>query len=56
MTTSKRLEKIQRKKSSLLSPNELAKTVFGRFSSDRDDLSINRKAILKKKLRAKLSH
>ena len=50
------LEKIEREKNTLPSPYELGKTLFGRYSSDRDDLSTNRKAILKEKLRAKHRH
>ena len=50
------LEKIEREKNNLPSPYELGKTLFGRYSSDRDDLSINRKAILREKLRAKQRH
>ena len=50
------LEKIEREKSTRPSPYELGKTLFGRYSSDRDDLSVNRKAILKEKLRAKHRH
>ena len=50
------IEKIEREKNALPSPYELGKTLFGRYSSDRDDLSVNRKAILKEKLRAKHRH
>ena len=49
------LEKIEREKNTLPSPYELGKTLFGRYSSDRD-LSTNRKAILKEKLSAKHRH
>lgn len=34
-------------------PYELGKDLFGRFGSDSTDLSLNRKRILKEKLRAK---
>lgn len=37
-------------------PYELGKHLFGRYGSGRDDLSSNRKAILKEKLRAKYRH
>lgn len=36
-----------------LTPYELGKDLFGRSSSGRDDLSSNRKAILREKLNAK---
>jgi len=38
------------------SPYELGKHLFGRYGSGRDDLSINRKAILREKLNAKHRH
>lgn len=47
------LEKIARDQQQRPNPYELGKHVFGRFSSDRTDRSINRKAILKEKLREK---
>ncbi|PWQ92440.1 DUF6290 family protein [Leucothrix pacifica] len=50
------LEKIEREKQLRPNPYELGKTLFGRYSSDRSDLSTNRKAILKEKLRAKHRH
>lgn len=50
------LEKIEREKNIRPNPYELGKTLFGRYASDRDDLSTNRKAILKEKLRAKHRH
>ena len=34
-------------------PYELGVNLFGRYSSGRDDLSINRKALLREKLNAK---
>ncbi|MEN9500809.1 MAG: hypothetical protein RI964_94 [Pseudomonadota bacterium] len=36
-----------------LSPYELGKNLFGCYSSGRDDLSINRKTLLREKLNAK---
>lgn len=36
-----------------LSPYELGKDLFGRYSSGRDDLSTNRKTLLREKLHAK---
>lgn len=50
------LEKIEREKIAKPNPYELGKMVFGRYSSDRNDLSTNRKATLKEKLRAKHRH
>lgn len=50
------LEKIEREKSDKPNPYKLGKMVFGLYSSDRNDLSTNRKAILKEKLRAKHRH
>lgn len=50
------LEKIEREKSAKPNPYALGKMVFGRYSSERDDLSTNRKATLKEKLRAKHRH
>lgn len=47
------LEKIEREKTARPDPYELGKALFGRYASDRNDLSTNRKAILKEKLRAK---
>ena len=56
MATSIKLEKpIEHEKS--LRPNayDLGHTLFGCFNNDRDDLSSNRKGILKNKLRTKHS-
>lgn len=50
------LEKIEREKSAKPSPYELGKALFGRYRSNRGDLSTNRKEILKEKLRAKHRH
>ena len=56
MTISNTLEKIEPQKKTSDSPYELGKTLFGHYSSDRNDLSTSRKAILKKKLRTKHRH
>ena len=50
------LEKIEREKNARPNPYELGKALFGRYKSGSDDLSTNRKAILKEKLRAKHRH
>ena len=47
------LEKIARDKACKPDAYQLGKQLFGRYSSSRDDLSCNRKSILKEKLRAK---
>lgn len=47
------IEKIEREKNARPNPYELGKKLFGRFSSNHDDLSTKRKTILKEKLRAK---
>jgi hypothetical protein len=50
------LEKIEREKNARPNPYELGKALFGRYKSGSDDLSTNRKAILKEKVRAKHRH
>jgi len=50
------LEKIEREENTRPNPYELGKALFGRYGSESDDLSTNRKAILKEKLRAKHRH
>ena len=46
-------EKLQQEKEMNRTPWELGKSVFGKEGSGRNDLSSNRKSILKEKLRAK---
>jgi RHH-type rel operon transcriptional repressor/antitoxin RelB len=46
-------EKLQQEREMNLTPWELGKSVFGKEGSGRNDLSSNRKTILKEKLRAK---
>lgn len=46
-------EKLQEERETNRTPWELGKSLFGKQGSGRDDLSKNRKSILKEKLRAK---
>lgn len=46
-------EKLAKQVADQISPYELGKHLFGRFGSGRNDLSTNRKTLLREKLRAK---
>jgi len=48
------IEKLESERAQKMTPWELGKQVFGQFDSGRSDLSKNRKAILKEKLREKV--